>query len=66
MGCRHQVSGEYLDLYKIAAAAAAVDRSQGGGAVPGVWISNGERFYVQVTDSLVEFQRGPTDRPCKS
>jgi hypothetical protein len=29
------------------------------------WISNGQRFYVQVTNyNLVEFQRGPTDWPC--
>jgi hypothetical protein len=28
------------------------------------WISNGQRFYVQITDSLVEFQRGATDWPC--
>ncbi len=29
------------------------------------WISNGERFYVQVTDyNLVEFQRGPAAFPC--
>jgi hypothetical protein len=29
------------------------------------WLSNGQRFYVQVTNyGLVEFQRGPTDWPC--
>ena len=29
------------------------------------WISNGERFYVQVTDySLLEFQRGSAALPC--
>ena len=29
------------------------------------WISNGERFYVQVTDyGLVEFQRGSAALPC--
>jgi hypothetical protein len=29
------------------------------------WISNGERFYVQVTDyNLVEFQRGSAAFPC--
>ncbi len=41
------------------------DAPQIDGQTAWEWISNGERFYVQVTDySLVEFQRGSAALPC--